>query len=101
MPLAMSNANFTAWLWSTTRAKGEETKSSKTDEGQKQKDTLSLTYFVCLQRLQILTGALVQDVVKGSIRHVVSDNDWVRGRRGLTSTKNRKDVWMRKDPTKL
>lgn len=24
MPLAMSNANFTAWLWSTTRAEKEE-----------------------------------------------------------------------------
>lgn len=31
MPLAMSNANFTAWLWSTTRAekKEEEDKERK------------------------------------------------------------------------
>lgn len=26
MPLAMSNANFTAWFWSTTRAEEQEEK---------------------------------------------------------------------------
>lgn len=26
MPLAMSSANFTAWLWSTTRAEEEDDK---------------------------------------------------------------------------
>ncbi len=33
MPLAMSNANFTAWLWSTTRAEEEQ----EGDSGEKER----------------------------------------------------------------
>lgn len=29
MPLAMSNANFTAWLWSTTRAADDGSKGGR------------------------------------------------------------------------
>lgn len=35
MPLAMSSANFTAWLWSTTRAEDEE---EEEDKGQEKKE---------------------------------------------------------------
>lgn len=48
---------------------------------------------------KLLTSALVQDVEKRSVGHVMGDDDGVRGRRCLTGPKNRQYVWMRKDPT--
>ncbi len=38
-------------------------------------------------------------VEEGSVRHVVGDDDGVRGWRWLTGPENRQNVWMRKDPT--
>lgn len=48
---------------------------------------------------KLLTSALVQYVEKRSVGHVMGDDDGVRGWRCLTGPENRKNVWMRKDPT--
>lgn len=83
MPLAMSSANLTAWLWSTTRA----------EEG-KEPAERSLNMESCRRfRLngpdKLLTSALVQDVEKRSVGHVMGDDDGVRGWRCLTGPENR------------
>jgi len=99
MPLAMSSANFTAWLWSTTRAKEGEGHRDRKGRGRfwpfpsyawakKPKKTPT----------NLHTSALVEYVVEGSVGHVVGNDYWVRRWRRLTSTKNRQDVWMREDP---
>lgn len=49
---------------------------------------------------EVLTGALVENVEEGSVRHVVGDDDGVRGWRCLTGPKNRQDVRMREDPVR-
>lgn len=89
IPLAMSSANFTAWLWSTTRADDEGGNGGRSD-----KETwfraLGLKNFIDVHKL--LTGALVEYVEEGPIWHVRGDDDGVRGRRGLTGAKNRQNV---------
>lgn len=52
-----------------------------------------------VESFKLLTSALVQDVEKRSVGHVMGDDDGVRGWRCLTGPENRKNVWMREDPT--
>lgn len=103
MPLAMSSANFTAWLWSTTRAdEGEEGRGGKETRRQKRKVKMgkqqSLGAFQFLHVHKLLTCALVEYVEERSVWHVMGNDDGVRGWRCLTGPENRQNVWMRKDP---
>lgn len=43
----------------------------------------------CATRVKVLTGAFMQNIVEGAIRHPVCDDDGVRGRRRLTCSQHR------------
>lgn len=103
MPLAMSSANFTAWLWSTTRAdEGTEDRGGKETRRQKREVKMgkqqSCGAFQFLHVHKLLTGALVEYVEERSVWHVMGNDDGMRGWRCLTGPENRQNVWMRKDP---
>lgn len=83
MPLAMSSANLTAWLWSTTRA--EEGRNPRV----RSENVESCRCFRLNGLDQLLTSALVQDVEKRSVGHVMGDDDGVRGWRCLTGPEDR------------
>lgn len=50
-----------------------------------------------MTRVKVLTGAFMQNVVEGAIRHPVCDDDRVRGRR-QTCSQHREDIRMGKYP---
>lgn len=50
-----------------------------------------------MTRVKVLTGAFMQNVVEGAVRHPVCDDDRVRGRR-QTRSQNREDIRMGKYP---
>lgn len=67
MPLEMSNANFTAWLWSTTRAEEEE------DTGGQEREVQSMMWrgWLCdVIRLQWKSSAILHSMRKKYMRHV-------------------------------
>lgn len=99
MPRAISKANFTACIWSTTKSGKGVTGGQPTlspPQGCGWRDPC------CPQKYHppALTGPLVQDVVQGAIGHPVADDDGVRSWRGLAGAQHRQHVGVGKDPAR-
>lgn len=92
IPQAMSKANLTACVWSTTKSGGDTAAATRRRQGK------VIRMAGAGVTAKVLTGALVQHVVEGAVRHPVCDDDGVRGRRRLAGSQHGEDVRVGKYP---